>query len=69
MRFEPLFIRFPLQFYETAVIYNLKVEMLWPGHCCPTKYNDPTHSPMFNQIEGLMIDKDVSFPALFVFLF
>ena len=35
---------------------------------CPGKVyrrdNDPTHSPMFNQIEGLMIDKDVSFPVL-----
>ena len=35
---------------------------------CPGKVyrrdNDPTHSPMFNQIEGLMIDRDVSFPVL-----
>lgn len=35
---------------------------------CPGKVyrrdNDPTHSPMFNQIEGLLIDKDVSFPVL-----
>ena len=35
---------------------------------CPGKVyrrdNDPTHSPMFNQIEGLMIDRGVSFPVL-----
>ena len=38
MRSEPLFIRFSLQFYETAVIYNLKVEMLWPGHGQERRY-------------------------------
>ncbi|MBR1602528.1 MAG: phenylalanine--tRNA ligase subunit alpha [Synergistaceae bacterium] len=35
---------------------------------CPGKVyrrdNDPTHSPMFNQMEGLLIDKDVSFAVL-----
>jgi phenylalanyl-tRNA synthetase alpha chain len=35
---------------------------------CPGKVyrrdNDPTHSPMFNQLEGLLIDKDVSFSVL-----
>ncbi|MCL2010700.1 MAG: phenylalanine--tRNA ligase subunit alpha [Synergistaceae bacterium] len=35
---------------------------------CPGKVyrrdNDPTHSPMFNQIEGLLIEKDVSFSVL-----
>ena len=35
---------------------------------CPGKVyrrdNDPTHSPMFNQMEGILIDKDVSFAVL-----
>jgi len=35
---------------------------------CPGKVyrrdNDPTHSPMFNQIEGLLIEKDVPFSVL-----
>ena len=35
---------------------------------CPGKVyrrdNDPTHSPMFNQMEGLLVDKDVSFAVL-----
>jgi phenylalanyl-tRNA synthetase alpha chain len=35
---------------------------------CPGKVyrrdNDPTHSPMFNQIEGLLVEKDVSFSVL-----
>ena len=35
---------------------------------CPGKVyrrdNDPTHSPMFNQMEGLLIDRDVSFAVL-----
>ena len=35
---------------------------------CPGKVyrrdNDTTHSPMFNQMEGLLIDKDVSFSVL-----
>jgi phenylalanyl-tRNA synthetase alpha chain len=35
---------------------------------CPGKVyrrdNDPTHSPMFNQLEGLLVDKDVSFSVL-----
>ncbi len=35
---------------------------------CPGKVyrrdNDPTHSPMFNQIEGLLVDKGVSFSVL-----
>lgn len=35
---------------------------------CPGKVyrrdNDPTHSPMFNQMEGLLIDKDVPFAVL-----
>lgn len=35
---------------------------------CPGKVyrrdNDPTHSPMFNQLEGLLIDKDVAFADL-----
>lgn len=35
---------------------------------CPGKVyrrdNDPTHSPMFNQLEGLLIEKDVSFSVL-----
>ncbi|NLL36268.1 MAG: phenylalanine--tRNA ligase subunit alpha [Fretibacterium sp.] len=35
---------------------------------CPGKVyrrdSDPTHSPMFNQIEGLLVDKDVSFSVL-----
>lgn len=35
---------------------------------CPGKVyrrdNDPTHSPMFNQMEGILIDKNVSFSVL-----
>ena len=35
---------------------------------CPGKVyrrdNDPTHSPMFNQMEGLLIDKDVPFSVM-----
>jgi len=35
---------------------------------CPGKVyrrdNDPTHSPMFNQLEGLLIEKEVSFSVL-----
>jgi phenylalanyl-tRNA synthetase alpha chain len=35
---------------------------------CPGKVyrrdNDPTHSPMFNQLEGLLVDKNVSFSIL-----
>ena len=35
---------------------------------CPGKVyrrdNDPTHSPMFNQMEGLLIDVDVSFSVM-----
>jgi phenylalanyl-tRNA synthetase alpha chain len=35
---------------------------------CPGKVyrrdNDPTHSPMFNQLEGLLVEKDVSFSVL-----
>lgn len=35
---------------------------------CPGKVyrrdNDTTHSPMFNQMEGLLVDKDVSFAVL-----
>ena len=35
---------------------------------CPGKVyrrdNDTTHSPMFNQMEGLLVDKDVSFSVL-----
>ena len=35
---------------------------------CPGKVyrrdNDPTHSPMFNELEGLLVDKDVSFSVL-----
>ena len=35
---------------------------------CPGKVyrrdNDPTHSPMFNQMEGLLVDKNVSFSVM-----
>ncbi|MDR1048844.1 MAG: phenylalanine--tRNA ligase subunit alpha [Synergistaceae bacterium] len=35
---------------------------------CPGKVyrrdNDPTHSPMFNQLEGLLIEKNISFSVL-----
>ncbi|MDR2523744.1 MAG: phenylalanine--tRNA ligase subunit alpha [Synergistaceae bacterium] len=35
---------------------------------CPGKVyrrdNDPTHSPMFNQLEGLLVEEDVSFSVL-----
>ncbi len=35
---------------------------------CPGKVyrrdNDPTHSPMFNQLEGLLVEEDISFSVL-----
>ena len=43
--------------------YGAPLRIICPGKVY-RRDNDPTHSPMFNQIEGLLIDKDVSFSVL-----
>ena len=43
--------------------YGAPLRIVCPGKTY-RRDNDPTHSPMFHQMEGLMIDKDVSFSVL-----
>ena len=43
--------------------YGAPLRVVCPGKTY-RRDNDPTHSPMFNQMEGLLIDKDVSFAVL-----
>lgn len=40
--------------------YGAPVRIVCPGKVY-RRDNDPTHSPMFNQLEGLLIDEDVAF--------
>jgi phenylalanyl-tRNA synthetase alpha chain len=42
---------------------GVPVQVVAPGRVYRRDF-DPTHSPMFHQVEGLMIDKDVSFAGL-----
>lgn len=37
------------------------IKMVSPGRCFRCDTPDATHSPMFNQIEGLVVDKNISF--------
>lgn len=43
--------------------YGAPLRVICPGKVY-RRDNDTTHSPMFNQMEGLLIDKDVSFSVL-----
>lgn len=43
---------------RTMLLQKPPVRMICPGRVYRSDY-DPTHSPMFHQIEGLLIDKDV----------
>ena len=43
--------------------YGAPLRVVCPGKTY-RRDNDPTHSPMFHQMEGLLIDKDVSFAVL-----
>ncbi len=40
------------------------IRIVAPGRCYRVDDFDATHSPVFHQIEGLMIDKDISFSNL-----
>ncbi len=40
------------------------IRIVAPGRCYRVDDFDATHSPVFHQIEGLMIDKDISFSHL-----
>ncbi|NPA52426.1 MAG: phenylalanine--tRNA ligase subunit alpha [Aquificae bacterium] len=48
---------------RTMLKRNPPIAMIAPGRVY-RKDADPTHSPMFHQIEGLMIDKDITFKDL-----
>ena len=43
---------------------NLPIRMIAPGRVFRSDEVDATHSPSFHQIEGLVIDKDISFADL-----
>ncbi|MDR1978164.1 MAG: phenylalanine--tRNA ligase subunit alpha [Synergistaceae bacterium] len=43
--------------------YGAPLRIVCPGRVY-RRDNDPTHSPMFNQLEGLLVEKDVSFSVL-----
>ena len=43
--------------------YGAPLRIICPGKVY-RRDNDPTHSPMFNQMEGLLVDKDVPFSVL-----
>src|SRR5262249_21726218 len=40
------------------------IRVVMPGTCYRRDDPDPTHSPVFQQIEGLLVDEDVSFADL-----
>jgi phenylalanyl-tRNA synthetase alpha chain len=40
--------------------YGAPIRVVCPGKVY-RRDNDPTHSPMFNQLEGLLVDEDVAF--------
>lgn len=37
------------------------IKIISPGRCFRSDTPDATHSPMFNQLEGLVVDKNISF--------
>ena len=43
---------------------KLPIKMLSPGRVYRSDEVDATHSPTFNQIEGLIVDKDITFADL-----
>lgn len=43
--------------------YGAPLRIICPGKVY-RRDNDPTHSPMFNQLEGLLVDENVSFSVL-----
>ncbi len=43
---------------RTLLLQKPPIRMICPGRVYRSDY-DPTHSPMFHQIEGLLVDKDV----------
>ena len=43
---------------------NAPIRMIAPGRVYRRDSYDATHSPMFTQVEGLVIDKDISFADL-----
>lgn len=43
---------------RTMLLQKPPIRMICPGRVYRSDY-DPTHSPMFHQIEGLLVDKDV----------
>ncbi len=43
---------------------KLPIRMIAPGRVFRSDEVDATHSPSFHQIEGLVIDKDISFADL-----
>jgi phenylalanyl-tRNA synthetase alpha chain len=44
--------------------YGAPLYIIIPGKCYRHDNPDATHSPMFNQIEGLAVDKDITFADL-----
>jgi phenylalanyl-tRNA synthetase alpha chain len=43
---------------RTMMMKSTPIRMICPGRVYRADY-DPTHSPMFHQVEGLLVDKDV----------
>lgn len=53
----------PVQVH-TMESQDLPIRMIAPGRVYRSDEVDATHSPVFNQIEGLVIDKDITFGNL-----
>lgn len=49
--------------YMESIAPSLPVRMICPGRVY-RRDDDATHSPMFHQVEGLLVDRDVSFADL-----
>lgn len=49
---------------RTMLEEELPIRMISPGRCFRSDTPDATHSPMFHQVEGLVVGKDITFANL-----
>jgi phenylalanyl-tRNA synthetase alpha chain len=49
---------------RTLMQGSLPIKVISPGRCFRVDTADATHSPMFHQVEGLLVDEDVTMPDL-----
>ena len=63
---EDLLLRTQTSTVQIRTMKNQKppIRIISPGRCFRCDTPDATHSPMFHQLEGLVVDKDITFANL-----